>query len=186
MPAKGDNHRLFLDCQHRRRRGLRTSRNVGDRGPSLPFGDRLLIDTVTLRQSPQALLTMLYRSTDCLRRAGAPMKNLAHSASFDSDEKNAPSKSGIKHLGKTEKDAAIGAAAALVSIERMSDGGRLGVSPSRSRAAMRHPQRNGSPFRFRTIAGSPVLNSACLEPDRRRLAPRVWGSYLASAGGVWP
>src|SRR6185312_13131858 len=98
MPAKGDNHRLFLDCQHHRRRGLRTSRNVGDRGPSLPFGDRLLIDPVTLRQSPQALLTMLYRSTDCLRRAGAPMKNLAHSASFDSDEKNAPSKSGIKHL----------------------------------------------------------------------------------------
>ncbi|MES0094512.1 hypothetical protein, partial [Mesorhizobium sp. M0030] len=28
---------------------------------------------------------------------GAPMKNLAHSASFDSDEKYAPSKPGIKH-----------------------------------------------------------------------------------------
>ncbi|MER8741378.1 hypothetical protein NKH61_34950, partial [Mesorhizobium sp. M1005] len=29
---------------------------------------------------------------------GAPMKNLAHSASFDSDDKDAPSKPGIKHL----------------------------------------------------------------------------------------
>ncbi|MER9262815.1 universal stress protein, partial [Mesorhizobium sp. M0619] len=33
-----------------------------------------------------------------LCRRGAPMKNLAHSASFDSDEKYAPSKSGIKQL----------------------------------------------------------------------------------------
>ncbi|MER8898431.1 hypothetical protein, partial [Mesorhizobium sp. M0676] len=33
-----------------------------------------------------------------LCRRGAPMKNLAHSASFDSDEKYAPSKLGIKHL----------------------------------------------------------------------------------------
>jgi hypothetical protein len=34
-------------------------------------------------------LTMLYRSTDCLSRAGAPVKNLAHSASRDScDEKH--------------------------------------------------------------------------------------------------
>ncbi|MER8741201.1 hypothetical protein NKH61_33835, partial [Mesorhizobium sp. M1005] len=29
---------------------------------------------------------------------GAPMKNLAHSASFDSDDKDAPSKPGIKQL----------------------------------------------------------------------------------------
>ncbi|AUW47459.1 hypothetical protein CUJ84_pRLN3000336 (plasmid) [Rhizobium leguminosarum] len=27
------------------------------------------------------------------------MKNLAHSASFDSEDKDAPSKPGIKHLG---------------------------------------------------------------------------------------
>src|SRR3954453_23984242 len=46
----------------------------------------------------QALLTMLYRSTDRLRRRGASMKNLAHSASFHSTEKIAPSKAGIKHL----------------------------------------------------------------------------------------
>ena len=41
---------------------------------------------------------MLYRSTDCLCRCGAPVENLAHSASFHSDEKIAPSKPGIKHL----------------------------------------------------------------------------------------
>ncbi|MER8778950.1 hypothetical protein [Mesorhizobium sp. M0977] len=32
------------------------------------------------------------------------MKNLAHSASFDSEEKNAPSKLGIKHLGHLKGD----------------------------------------------------------------------------------
>ena len=42
---------------------------------------------------------MLYRSTHRLCRWGAPMKNLAHSASFKSLDKNAPSKAGTKHLG---------------------------------------------------------------------------------------
>jgi hypothetical protein len=49
--------------------------------------------------TPQALLTMLYRSTHRRCRGGAPVKNLAHSASFHSKENNAPSKPGIKHLG---------------------------------------------------------------------------------------
>jgi hypothetical protein len=44
-------------------------------------------------------LTMLYRSTDRLSRCGAPVKNLAHSASFESLDKDAPSKPGTKHLG---------------------------------------------------------------------------------------
>jgi hypothetical protein len=39
---------------------------------------------------------MLYRSTARLSRCGAPMKNLAHSASFHSSVKSAPSKPGIK------------------------------------------------------------------------------------------
>jgi hypothetical protein len=51
-----------------------------------------------LGESSQALLTMLYRSTDCLCRRGAAMKNLAHSASLHAGENNAPSKPGIKHL----------------------------------------------------------------------------------------
>src|SRR5829696_2326048 len=64
----------------------------------LPLGHRLRVDAVALGQPPQALLTMLDRSTHCRRRAGAPMKNLAHSASFQSNEKSAPSKPGTKHL----------------------------------------------------------------------------------------
>jgi len=44
-------------------------------------------------------LTMLYRSTHRLCRAGAPVENLAHSASFHSLDKIAPSNPGIKHLG---------------------------------------------------------------------------------------
>ena len=49
-------------------------------------------------QCPQALLTMLDRSTDCRSRCGAAVKNLAHNASFHSPEKTAPLKPGIKHL----------------------------------------------------------------------------------------
>src|SRR3954470_6546725 len=47
---------------------------------------------------------MLYRSTDRLRRFGAPVQNLAHSASFHSCDKTAPSNHGIKHLGDPEGD----------------------------------------------------------------------------------
>ena len=55
---------------------------------------------VALGQRPQALLTMLYRSTDRLCRAGAPVKNLAHSASLHAGENGAPSNPGIKQLGR--------------------------------------------------------------------------------------
>jgi hypothetical protein len=43
---------------------------------------------------------MLYRSTHRRCRGGAPVENLAHSASFHSKENNAPSKPGIKELGR--------------------------------------------------------------------------------------
>jgi hypothetical protein len=43
-------------------------------------------------------LTMLDRATDRRCRAGAPVKNLAQSASFHTDEKTAPSNPGIKQL----------------------------------------------------------------------------------------
>jgi hypothetical protein len=49
-------------------------------------------------------LTMLYRSTDRLSRCGAPVKNLAHNASFDSELKGAPSKPGIKQLVARHSD----------------------------------------------------------------------------------
>ena len=78
----------------------RPSRQIGDRSPTLPLGGGLLIDPEALGQRPQALLTMLYRSTDRLSRRGAPVQNLAHSASFESLDKDAPSKAGTKHLGR--------------------------------------------------------------------------------------
>src|SRR4051812_17940817 len=99
MPAEANDDRLFLDRQHRRSRFLWSRPSVHDRAARLPLAHRLLIDAVTSGERSQALFTMLYRSTDRLSRRGAPVKNLAHSASFDSCHKNAPSKCGTKQLG---------------------------------------------------------------------------------------
>src|SRR3954470_24234233 len=98
MAAEGYDDRFILDRQHRRLRVFRPGGQIGDGGSLLPLGHGLLVDAVTLGELPQALLTMLYRSTDRLRRRGAPVKNLSHSASFDSCDNGAPSKPGIKHL----------------------------------------------------------------------------------------
>src|SRR5262245_38347549 len=92
VATKGDDNRLFLDREHRRSRLSLAGRQIGRRRPPLPLRHGLLIDPVALSQRPQARLTMLYRSTDRLCRRGAPMQNLAHSASFDSELKGAPSK----------------------------------------------------------------------------------------------
>jgi hypothetical protein len=46
---------------------------------------------------PQARLAVPYRATDRLSRGGAPVENLAQSASFHSRDKNAPSRPWIKH-----------------------------------------------------------------------------------------
>src|SRR3954453_16910049 len=99
MPAEANDDRLFLDRQHRRSRFLWSRPSVHDRAARLPLAHRLLIDAVTSGERSQALFTMLYRSTDRLSRRGAPVKNLAHTASFDSCPKNAPSKCETKHLG---------------------------------------------------------------------------------------
>src|SRR5436190_298102 len=98
MPAKANDDRLFLDRQHRRSRFLWSRPSVHDRAARLPLAHRLLIDAVTSGERSQALFTMLYRSTNRLSRRGAPVQNLAHSASFDSCNKNAPSKCGTKQL----------------------------------------------------------------------------------------
>src|SRR5918912_4546599 len=99
-PARDDDGLLFAR-EYRRARLLGTGALVLDRGALLPLGYGLRVDPVALGQYPQALLTMLDRATHCRRRAGAPMQNLAHSASFHSNEKSAPSKHGTKQLRKT-------------------------------------------------------------------------------------
>src|SRR5208283_4055617 len=98
MVSEGDDDRFFLDRQHRRLRILRPGRQIGNRAPLLPLCDGLLVDPIAFGEPPQALLTMLYRSTDRRCRRGAAVKNLSHSASFHSVEKTAPSKPGIKQL----------------------------------------------------------------------------------------
>src|SRR3954454_25192501 len=98
MPAEANDDRLFLDRQHRRSRFLWSRPSVHDRAARLPLANGLLIDTVASGERSQALFTMLYRSTDRLSRRGAAVKNLAHSASFDSKLKDEASKAGIKHL----------------------------------------------------------------------------------------
>jgi len=100
MPPEGDDHSLFLDWQSSRLRGLRPSSHVVDWRPLPPLRNCLLIDAIAIEESPQTLLTMLYRATDCLSRRGAPMKKLAYSASFHPSEKIAPSSLGIKHLAE--------------------------------------------------------------------------------------
>src|SRR5213596_2984935 len=105
MPAEANDDRLFLDRQHRRSRFFWSRPSVHDRAARLPLAHRLLIDAVTSGERSQALFTMLYRSTDRLSRRGAPVKNLAHSASFDSCNKNAPSKCETKQLGSPDAHA---------------------------------------------------------------------------------
>jgi len=90
MPAEGNDDGLILDGQNGRSGISWSGGEIGDGTAPLPLGDGLLIDAVAPGQGPQARLTMLYRSTDRLCRCGAPVKNLAHSASFHSREKTAP------------------------------------------------------------------------------------------------
>ncbi len=68
------------------------------RGALLPLVDSLRVDAVPLGECPQALLTVLYRSTDRRSRTGTPVENPAHSPSLHPDDKSAPSNPRIKHL----------------------------------------------------------------------------------------
>jgi hypothetical protein len=81
VPAEGDDDGLLFDRQYGGLRVLGTGRQINNRAALLPLCNGLWIDPVASSQGPQALSTMLYRSTD---RPG---------------EKSAPSKPGIKHLG---------------------------------------------------------------------------------------
>src|SRR5579862_3702708 len=69
--AEGDDNRFLFNAQHRGTRVLRARAVLRGIRPAPPLGDCLGVDPVTLGQRSQALLTMLYRSTDCRCRAGA-------------------------------------------------------------------------------------------------------------------
>src|ERR1017187_1679481 len=98
MPAKGNDDGLVLDRQHRGFCIRGAGGKIADRTAFLPLGHGLLVDAVASRKRPQARLTILYCSTDCLCRRGAAVKNLSHSASFHPKDKIAPSNAGTKHL----------------------------------------------------------------------------------------
>src|SRR5271163_1456645 len=122
VPSERHDHGFFLNRQDRRPRRPRPRWQIGNGGSRLPFCDRLRVDAVALRQRPQTLLTMLYRSTDRLCRSGAPMKNLSHSASFESFDKNAPSKLGTKHLGYANRmEAAVASTIKVNGVDRTVD-----------------------------------------------------------------
>lgn len=100
MAPEGDDDRFLLDRQHRGLRLFRASRKISYRVALSPLGNSLGVDPVVLGEGSQARLTMLYRSTDRLSRCGAAVKNLAHTASLHAEENTAPSKPGIKQLGR--------------------------------------------------------------------------------------
>jgi hypothetical protein len=73
MPAEGDDDGLLLDGQNRGARLFGPRSQIRYRAALPPLGHGLWVDPMTTRQCSQALLTMLYRSTDRLRRGGAPV-----------------------------------------------------------------------------------------------------------------
>ena len=142
--------------------------------PLLPLGDRLGIDPVSPGKRPQALLTMLYRSTDCLCRRGAPMKNLAHSASFESLDKVAPSKPGTKQLDQprqtyAESEKGRGFGAQAVEKSRSAPGfAPLAEVSAETQSNRRRAHRPGAwPYR----PASNPRGIAAVKAPRRPLAP---------------
>src|SRR4029077_12756969 len=79
---------------------------IANEAAFLPLRHGLLIYPVAPGKAPQALLTILYCSTDRLCRRGAAVKNLAHSASFHPWDKIAPSNAGTKQSGNCPESSA--------------------------------------------------------------------------------
>ena len=71
MSPESDDDRLLLDGKDGRLGFFGTCRAIGDGLALLPLGGSLLVDPVAPGERSQALLTILYCSTDCLRRGGA-------------------------------------------------------------------------------------------------------------------
>ena len=82
MPSEGDDDGLAVDREHRGSRVLWPFLAIGRRSALPPLGYGRCVDAVAGRHCSQARLTILYPSTDCCCRHGAPVVNLAHSASL--------------------------------------------------------------------------------------------------------
>src|SRR3954471_5971075 len=101
---------------------------------------------------------MLYRSTDRLSRRGAPVKHLAHSVSFDSCNKNAPSKCGTKHPNTQPgeaRESRLAHASLISACERLS---------SMKSAATRGLSRT----RSQILIGAFSLPSGAVPPESQR------------------
>src|SRR5215470_13635816 len=112
---------------------------------------------MALGQGPQALLTTLYRSTDCLCRRGAAVKNLAQSASPHAGENNAPLKPGTKQLGRPSRASALSHSLQLRSTLR-------GCNPQ-----ARLQRREASSGDFNTARSAAHKTGALATPDLERL-----------------
>ena len=71
MPPESNDDRFLVDGKDGRFGFFGACRQIGDGLALFPLRDSLLIDSVALGERSQALLTILYCSTDCLRRGGA-------------------------------------------------------------------------------------------------------------------
>ena len=71
VAPEGDDDGLVCGGEHRGAGVCRAGSEVMDRASLPPLGDRLRIDAMPPGQGPQALLTILYCSTDRLCRRGA-------------------------------------------------------------------------------------------------------------------
>jgi hypothetical protein len=65
--------KLYLFVAIDRTSKFRTGSQIGNGAALPPLRYRLRVDSMTTSQRPQALLTMLYRSTNRLCRSGAPV-----------------------------------------------------------------------------------------------------------------
>jgi len=98
VAAERNDHSLIGLGEDRRPRLFWPGLKVLDRCPLSPFRDRLGVDAQFAAQLRERSLRSLYCSSDGVRGRGAAVTNLAHSASFHSFERIAPSNCGTKHL----------------------------------------------------------------------------------------
>jgi transposase len=122
---------------------------------------------------------MLYRSTDRLCRAGAPMENLAHSASFHSRDKNAPSNPGTKQSARQAAERfGVGIATAIVWTRRARETGERSArkqgQPKRSKL---DPHRD---YLLGLVEAEPDVTIAEMQ-ERLRMEAGI----EASVGTIW-